>query len=482
MRRSTINKYHRVKCRKCGKEISKSNIRKHEKKCKKVSSSVVHESQARSSENAVPREPAVTSAVPSPPAVVARENTELPPLLSERADGVRTLEAEAETADHFVASKTPDRRLGSRREQRLEECSSEKLIKQVSHAYKMRFHLFLEKKCDIKWLEESSKEYHRTLYEKVIENGGNRQAYYRILKSSSLGWGSLEIRLLKLFTYKMRTCAGSWIQKNYRDEALDYLLKIQECIPANEGFSLEKLYSTWSGPNMAIFGPIELMQCTNVRFSQVCRCRTQTEAHRRPQASGYVRLRDSGLLSHGVWVEDCGWRKTLKNLCDHAFRAAREELRALLGEIMVTKEPPEQKSKFVKWFEKTWVGKDFQYQDEVINLFECLYYFNEVDQSGDPLFFSLFRNKMNLTWVIPIGDKDQILYAPKTHKDSVPLANEVSKEVEQSSNLGFATWTDFFCTQGSSFHQRNTFQWFMECYEKHREERAVVLKLKKKNK
>lgn len=470
MRRSTMKKYHRVKCCKCGKEISKSNIRKHEKKCKKVSI-VVPESRVN-------------------------ENQEDPSTVSSPGEHLVRMDAPGNldsVGSHSVGSQREQKpnetslaggRLSSLREQVNSkenacsgEYSSEKLIKRVSHAYKMRFQLFLEKKCDVDWLKESSKEYHRSLYEKIIENGGNRQDYYRILKSSSLGWGSLEIRLLKLFTYKMRTCAGSWIQKNYRDEALDYLLKLQECIVASEGFSHEKLCSTWSGPNMAIFGPIELMQCTSVRFSQVCRSRVgQSELQNPPvETSGYVRLRDSGLLSHGVWVEDRGWRKTLKNLCDHAFRAAREELRALLGEILVTKEPPEQKSKFVKWFQKTWVGKDFQYQDEVINLFECLYYFNEVDQSGDPLFFSLFINKMNLTWVIPIADKDKILYAPKTHKDSVPLADEVSKE--ENSNLGFATWTDFFCTQGSSFHQRNTFQWFMECYEEHRGERAVVLKL-----
>ncbi len=444
MRRSS-KKYNRVKCSKCGKEISKSNIRKHEKKCKKL------QQEEKSEKKKIFR---------TPPRGALPESVDTE-ASSEDSSPSTKCGPPSETVDDYT----------------------EKLIVDVSREYKKRFHLFLEKKCDIKWLQEASNMYHKSIYCKVIENGGDRQTYYRILKCSSLAWGKLEIRLLKLFTYKMRTCAGSWIQKNYKQEALDYLLKLQECIPLNKGFSLDELYSIWSGPNMAIFGPIELMQCTSIRFSQVCRCKSTSYGQ-----SGFVRLRDSGLLPNGVWVEDWGWRETLKNLTSHALQEGRKELTALLGEIMVTKEPPARKGKFVEWFNKTWVKcDDFQYQDEVINLFESLYYLNELDQEGDPLFFSLFVNKMNLTWVVPISENDQIFY--NTHKVGhvkhfstgchsflSGAIKDGRQSIPERNGIGFATWTDFFCRQGSSFHQRNTFQWFIECYKKLRGERAVVLK------
>ncbi len=446
------SRYYRVACKKCGKKISKSNIRKHEKNCS----------------------PAPTTSLQNPNrrSAVGRGNLPLPladevadEVLSPRADEV--LSERADARPNFV---------GSHGEQvkGIPVNELDAMAVEIKTGYRKRYRIFLEKGCDIKWLEETSKDYHQNLYRRVIKKGGSRQTYYQLLNLGSSMWGNLEIRLLKLFTYKMRTSVGSWINKNYKKEALEYLLKLQEPLPVRDGFSLEKLRELWSGPNLAIFGPIELMQCTSTRFSQVGRCKSEKK---RDLLTGYLRVRDHGVLPHGLWIEDRGWEQTLRSLSDYAMKEAQRELQELFAEIAVTKEPPGQKTKFKIWFNKIWnneIMDKFQYQDEMINLFETLYYLNEVDHIGNPLFFSLFKNKMNLSWVIPIHPRDGVWY-----HSGKSIPQETDQEESQDATLGFKTWTDFFCTQGSPFHQRNTYIWFIESYKNLRKNRAVVLSLKK---
>ena len=404
------SRYYRVACKKCGKKISKSNIRKHEKNCSPAPTTSLQNPNRRSAVGRgnlplpLPLADEVVDEVADevlspirdevqtsqPPTALSENKESGPNLVSTQGEqvsvglrsvGLRRLSERADARPNFV---------GSHGEQvkGIPVNELDAMAVEIKTGYRKRYRIFLEKGCDIKWLEETSKDYHQNLYRRVIKKGGSRQTYYQLLNLASSMWGNLEIRLLKLFTYKMRTSVGSWINKNYKKEALEYLLKLQEPLPVRDGFSLEKLRELWSGPNLAIFGPIELMQCTSTRFSQVGRCKSEKK---RDLLTGYLRVRDHGVLPHGLWIEDRGWEQTLRSLSDYAMKEAQRELQELFAEIAVTKEPPGQKTKFKIWFNKIWnneIMDKFQYQDEMINLFETLYYLNEVDHIGNPLFFS----------------------------------------------------------------------------------------------